>query len=100
MKKFTKKSYEAKTATGRAVDVWFELPNSTSRGAKAFVATNFLSICFYRKTGKWFAESQAYNIAVHQLQFDIVPLLEPLYQSYLHDLVSGDVDENDPDNKG
>ena len=97
MKQFTKKSFKAKTATGREVEIWFELPNSTSRGAKAFVATNFLSVCFYRKTGKWLAESNTYNY--NYIYQEIIPLIEPLYKTYLNDLVSGANDEDDGNNK-
>jgi len=100
VKKFTTNSFKAKTSVGREVEIWFELPSSISRNAKAFVATNFLSICFYRKTGKWFAESSTYNHHERaQLQRDIIPLLEPFYQTYIHDLVSGVHDEDNGDNK-
>ena len=90
---FSKKAYKTKTADGRVIEVWFELPSATSRHAKAFVAANFLSICFERKTNKWSSADASYTSYKVDLILAIIPLLEGLYKTFLHDLVSGESED-------
>jgi hypothetical protein len=91
---FSKKAYKTKTADGRVIEVWFELPSATSRHAKAFVAANFLSICFERKTNKWSSADASYTSHKAEIIHAIIPLLEGLYKTFLHDLISGESSEN------
>ena len=84
--KFSKKVYHTTTTNGRAIDVWFK-EGSKSGYAQALVAAKFLSICFERINGDWQLYVNNEKTFVH---FDILHTLEPLYQLYINDIITGD----------
>ena len=91
---FTKRVYHAVSRDGRAVDVWFK-EGSQVGYAQALVAANFLSICFDRINGEWLQTKRNDKTFVY---YDILQTLEPLYQIYINDIISGDFDADNDSN--
>ena len=89
-----KRVYHAITRDGRAVDVWFK-EGSQSKYAQALVATNFLSLCFDRINSEWELATRNDKTFIY---FDVMPVIEPLYQLYINDIISGDLNADDDSN--